>query len=127
MLSKVLILTCVYYCHAPSLLMSSDKCWALKHPERKQGFLVSWPGFVVIVGIVVIRAFIVLEVVKGDETCFTPSFGSLFSPGGKGHGRGQESRWGRKQTEERERLLGLVGGISHLCRLDRNRNGWGVV
>ena len=72
--------------------MSSYKCWALKQPERKRGFLVSWPGFLVIVGIVVIRAFIVLEVVKGDETCFTPSCVSLFSPGGKGQEKRQENR-----------------------------------
>lgn len=65
--------------------MSSDKCWALKHPECNfKVFLVSWPGFLVMVGIVVIRVFIVLGVVKGDETCFIPVFGSRFSPGEKG-------------------------------------------
>lgn len=34
----------------------------------------------VIVGIVVIRDFIILKVVQGDETCFTPTFPALFSP-----------------------------------------------
>lgn len=53
----------------------------LKHPEWKlEVSLVFCPGFFLTVGIVVIRDFIVREVVRGDETCFTPTFATLFSP-----------------------------------------------
>ena len=50
---------------------------------------------------VVVRAFIVLEVVKGDEICFTPSFPSLSSPG---------------CGEEREKNRDAVRGIAERLR-----------
>lgn len=64
------------------------------------------------------RAFIVLEVVKGDETCFAPSFPSLSSPGcGEEREKNRDADANREETVERDNGVGLggMGLFFHLC------------
>ena len=49
-----------------------------------------------------------LEVVKGDETCFAPSFPSLSSPGcGEEREKNRDAGENREETAERENGVGL--------------------
>lgn len=76
-------------------------------------------------GIVVIRVFIVLEVVKGDETYFAPSFLTLFPPRG-GREKGRDKNIQRRIKTYRQgkgKDDGFARVVRHLFHLDRNKNG----
>ena len=57
--------------------------------------------------ILVVRVFIVLEVVKGDESCFAPPFPSLSSGCGEEREKNRDADENTEEIVERESGQGL--------------------